>query len=116
MSFKLFWGALMPVNLNEANFKSEVLQSPAPVLVDFGAEWCAPCKRLDPILEQLSARWNGRVRVVRVDVDENSSLAMQMQVMSVPTLILFVNGSEALRLVGLQSQEKIEAKINAVVG
>jgi len=105
----------MFLHVNEYNFKSEVLDSQTPVLVEFGAEWCQPCKRLDPILEQLSAGWKERVRVTRVDVDESGSLAMQMQVMSVPTLILFIKGSEAARLVGLQSPERIDGKINSLV-
>jgi thioredoxin 1 len=106
----------MPVNVNENNFKSEVLESKTPVLVDFGAEWCQPCKRLDPILQQLSTQWKDKVKVVKVDVDENGSLAMQMQVMSLPTMILFVAGSESVRLVGLQTPEKITDKINHLVG
>jgi len=106
----------MSVNVNEQNFKLEVLDNKAPVLVDFGAEWCQPCKRLDPILEKLSAQWKEKVRVVKVDVDGNASLAMQLQVMSVPTLILFINGVEKTRLVGLQTPEKIANKINSLIG
>jgi thioredoxin 1 len=105
----------MFLNVNEYNFQNEVLNSKTPVLVDFGAEWCQPCKRLDPILEELSAGWKDRVHVARVNVDESGSLAMQMQVMSVPTMILFINGSEVARLVGLHSPERIEDKINSLV-
>ena len=106
----------MSVKVNEFNFKDEVLESKMPVLVDFGAEWCQPCKRLDPILEQLALQWEGQVHVGKVDVDESGNLAMQMQVMSVPTMILFVNGQETSRMVGLQSPEKITQKITEKIG
>ena len=101
--------------VNEYNFESEVLKSKTPVLVDFGAEWCQPCKRLDPILEQLSTRWKDDVRVAKVNVDESGNLAMQMQVLSVPTMILFIDGKEMARMVGLQTPEKIIDKINLLV-
>ena len=109
-------GDVMSVNVNEYNFESEVLKSKTPVLLEFGAVWCQPCKRLDPILEQLSTQWKDRVHVAKVDVDESGNLAMQMQVMSVPTMILFVNGKETARMVGLQTPEKISDKINTMVG
>jgi thioredoxin 1 len=109
-------GVSMSVKVNDYNFKNEVLESKIPVLVDFGAEWCQPCKRLDPILEQLALQWKDQVHVVKVDVDESGGLAMQMQVMSVPTMILFVNGSETSRMVGLQSPEKITQKISEKIG
>ena len=104
------------MKVNEYNFQNEVLNSRLPVLVDFGAEWCQPCKRLSPILQELAIKWEGHVRVVEIDVDESGNLAMQMQVMSVPTMILIIDGREVSRIVGLQSPEKINEKINALVG
>ena len=78
--------------LNEAAFDAEVLKSTLPVMVDFTAVWCGPCKMLDPVVTQLSQDWDGKVKFVKLDVDDNSNLAVQYGVMGVPTLILFVNG------------------------
>lgn len=102
--------------VNEYNFENEVLNSKLPVLVDFGAEWCQPCKRLEPILEQLSTQWQDQAQLAKVDVDESGNLAMQMQVMSVPTMILFVNGQENMRLIGLQTPDKIKEKVAPFLG
>jgi thioredoxin 1 len=98
--------------VNEENFGTQVLKSTLPVVVDFGAEWCGPCKRLDPILEKLNQEWDGKVRMVRVDVDINAEVAAQYQVMSLPTLILFKGGKEQERLFGLQSRERIIEKFS----
>ena len=106
----------MSLKVNEYNFQSEVLNSKKPVLVDFGADWCQPCKHLTPILEDLASQWGDQVQVANVDVDESGNLAMQMQVMSVPTMILFVNGQETSRIVGLQSPDHINGKISTMVG
>ena len=78
--------------VSEANFKPEVLDSTGPVLVDFTAVWCSPCKMLDPIVKQLAQEWQGKVKIVKLDVDDNAHLAMEYQVMGVPTLMLFVGG------------------------
>ncbi len=96
--------------INQANFEKDVLKSTKPVLVEFGAVWCGPCKRLEPELEKLSKTWTGKVRVGKIDVDESSDLAMQYQVMGVPTVILFVNGEVAQRLTGFQPVEKLIEK------
>jgi len=88
-----------------------VLGAKDTVLVEFGAPWCAPCKRLEPILLQLAAGWAGRVRLFRVDVDQAANLTLQYQVMTVPTLILFKNGQAVERMSGLQPREKIVDKM-----
>jgi thioredoxin 1 len=93
--------------LTEAAFDSEVLKSKLPVIVDFTATWCGPCKMLDPIVTQLSNDWADKVKVVKLDVDDNSNLAMQYGVMGVPTLILFVNGNPVQRLSGYQPKDRI---------
>lgn len=98
--------------IQEANFDQQVLQSPLPVLLDFGAEWCAPCKRLEPILEKLSQEWQGRVRIVRVDADQNPTLAGRYQVMSLPTVILLVKGQEVARQAGLATRERLVEKFS----
>ncbi len=101
--------------LNETIFTAEVLQSPVPVLVDFTAVWCGPCKMLDPVVSQLSKDWGGKVKFVKLDVDDNSNLAVQYGVMGVPTLILFVNGSPVQRLSGYQPKERIISKFGSYI-
>ena len=101
--------------VSEDTFRSEVLDATQPVLVDFTAVWCGPCKMLDPIVKQLAEQWDGKVKVVKLDVDHNPNLAMQYQVMGVPTLMLFVNGRPSERLSGYQPKERIVAKFGAYV-
>jgi thioredoxin 1 len=96
--------------LNEINFNSEVIQSTLPVIVEFTAVWCSPCKMLDPVVKQIAEELQGRVKVVKLDVDDNPNLTMQYGVMGVPTLMLFVNGSPAQRMTGYQPKDRIIAK------
>jgi thioredoxin 1 len=93
--------------LSDQNFKKEVLQSELPVLVDFYGEWCQPCKLLVPIISQVAKDLDGRVRIGKLDVDENPQTAQKYGVMSVPTLILFRNGKESKRLVGLRTKKDL---------
>ncbi len=99
------------IPVDDASFEREVLQCSLPVLVEFGAEWCGPCKRLEPELEKLAAQWAGKVRLAQVNVDESAATAGRYQVMGVPTLILFVNGQPRQRLSGFQSRERILEKL-----
>jgi thioredoxin 1 len=99
--------------VNEANFDDEVLQAVQPVLVDFTAVWCGPCKMLDPVVKQLAQDWDGKVQISKLDIDENPDLAMRYQVMGVPTLMLFVGGKPVERLVGYQPKNRIVAKLAA---
>ncbi len=101
--------------LTEAIFDTEVLKSTLPVIVDFTATWCSPCKMLDPVIAQLSQDWDGKAKFVKLDVDENSSLAMQFGVMGVPTLILFVNGNPVQRLSGYQPKDRIISKFGSYI-
>jgi thioredoxin 1 len=87
-----------------------VIESDKPVLVDFTATWCSPCKMLDPVVKQLAQDWDGKVKVVKLDVDENPNLAMQYQVMGVPTLMLFVQGQLSQRVSGYQPKDRLVAK------
>jgi thioredoxin 1 len=98
------------LQVNEANFQSEVLDSNLPVLVDFGAVWCGPCKMLDPIVDQLAKEWDGKVKVVKLDVDNNPELAMRYQVMGVPTLMMFVKGEPLERVTGYQPKDRVIQK------
>jgi len=99
-------------HISQDTFQGEVLESGIPVLVDFTAVWCGPCKMLDPIVKQIASDWTGKVKVVKLDVDDNPELAMRYQVMGVPTLMLFVNGEPAQRVTGYQPKDRILAKFN----
>jgi thioredoxin 1 len=98
------------ININEDAFQIEVLQANKPVLVDFGAVWCGPCKMLDPVVKELAGEWGEKVKVVKVDVDHNPNLAMQYQVLGVPTLILFVDGQPRERLSGFKPKKLLQKK------
>ena len=101
--------------LTEAVFETEVLKSTLPVMVDFTAIWCGPCKMLDPVVTQLSQEWGGKVKVVKLDVDDNTNLAVQYGVMGVPTLILFIDGKPVQRLTGYQPKDRILSKFSSYI-
>ncbi len=94
-------------SLQMADYSSKVLKSALPVILDFGAEWCSPCKRLAPILEKLVSEWAEKAIFYAVDADSNNDLVMQYRVMSLPTIILIKEGKEVQRTVGLQNREKL---------
>ncbi len=95
------------VNVEDGNFESEVLQSSTPVLVDFWATWCGPCKMIAPSLEEISEEMAGEVKVAKLDIDSNQQSAMNYGVRSIPTMILFKDGEPAATLVGAQPKGKI---------
>jgi thioredoxin len=101
--------------VDETTFQHDVLEATQPVLVDFTAVWCGPCKMLDPIVKDLARDWAGKVKVVKLDVDHNPNLAMQYQVMGVPTLMLFVGGQPSERVNGYQPKDRLLAKFGAFV-
>ena len=105
-------GADNITTLTQANFSAEVLQSPNPVLVDFWAEWCGPCKMLAPILDELAEEYKGRVRIGKVNIDEYQELAAQYGIRSIPTLLLFKQGQVAEQLVGLRSKRDLKASFD----
>ena len=91
----------------EENFQTDVLGNELPVLVDFWAEWCGPCKMIAPVLEQIAGEYEGRMRVVKLNVDEAQQTAFRYNVRSIPTLILFKNGQVEMQVVGAQSRQQI---------
>jgi len=93
------------------DFDAEVLKSEMPVLVDFYAEWCGPCKMLSPVIDELSAELDGRVKVVKADVDDVQTIAARFQVMSIPNLILFKGGQVVQQLVGVMTKDQLREKI-----
>lgn len=100
----------MEITLTQDNFKSEVLQATVPVLVDFWAPWCGPCKMQNPILDELVSKLKDRIKVAKVNVDENQEIAGQYGVMSIPTLVWFSQGKIVGHMIGLQSLERLEAE------
>lgn len=99
---------MLEVNLNEENFENEVLRSEKPVLVDFWATWCGPCKMIAPVLEEIAKEYEGRVKVGKVNIDEQRDLATKYQISSIPTLILFKQGRIVNVLVGFRSKSELE--------
>jgi thioredoxin 1 len=97
--------------VTEADFQDEVLKAGLPVLVDFTAAWCSPCKMIEPIVKQLAEEWNGKVKVVKLDADENPGVMMQYGIMGIPTLMLFKGGQVKERMTGFQPRERLVAKV-----
>jgi thioredoxin 1 len=102
----------MALTLTQENFSEEVLKSDVPVLVDFWAPWCGPCKVQGPIVEELSAEYEGKpAKIAKVNVDENAALASQYGVMSIPTLMVFKGGQPVDQLVGLQQKDTLKERL-----
>lgn len=100
-----------PININEASFDLAVTQSPVPVLVDFWAPWCGPCRMIAPVLDEIARESEGRVRVTKVNVDENPALSARFGVRSIPTLLIFSGGALKETIVGLSSKQKLLEKL-----
>ena len=100
------------LHVTEDTFKNEVLDSTQPVLVDFSAVWCQPCKMLDPVVKQLAGEWDGKVKVVKIDADENPGLVMQFGVMGIPTLLFFKGGEIKERVTGFLPKDKLVARFS----
>jgi len=99
------------LHLDEKNFEAEVVKSQLPVLVDFWAEWCGPCKMIAPIIDQISVELQGKLKVAKVNVDESSELAGRFNVMSIPTLLIFKNGQPVEQIVGAMPKDRLLAKL-----
>ncbi len=97
--------------INSENFDNEVLKADKPVLLEFGAVWCQPCRILEPVLEQLAVDWGDSVKVVKLDVDQAAQITIDYQVLSVPTTMLFKDGKMLERMVGYQPKEKINSRV-----
>lgn len=102
-------------HLVDSNFNEKVLNSEKPVLVDFFATWCGPCKMLGPIIEKVGEEANGKYDVYKVDVDQSPATAQKYGIMSIPTVILFKNGEVAEKIVGLTNKAKLEDALNKLV-
>ena len=102
------------VTLTPENFAQQVLQSPVPVLVDFWAEWCGPCKMIAPVLDELADEYDGKVKIGKVNIDEHQPLAAEYGIRAIPTLLLFNKGEIAEQMVGAKSRRDFKASLDRV--
>ena len=103
------------ITLTADNFAQQVLKSPTPILVDFWAEWCGPCKMIAPILDELAEEYSGKVNIGKVNIDDFQNLATEYGVRAVPTLLLFQHGEVAEQIVGLRSKRDLKASFDKVM-
>ncbi len=102
---------MKPVEVTDSNFQNEVLNSATPVLIDFWAEWCGPCKMIAPVVEELAKEYDGKLKVGKVDVDSNQQVSMQFGIRSIPTLLIFKQGKVVDQLVGAVPKRMLVEKI-----
>jgi thioredoxin 1 len=100
----------------DASFKQDVLESKVPVLVDFWAEWCGPCKMVGPVLDELAKEFNGKLKIAKVNVDENQQVSVDFHIRSIPTLLFFKNGQLVKQLIGAHPKNKLVNEIQEVIG
>ena len=106
----------MEYKFTDVNFAAEVLQSDIPVLVDFYADWCGPCKMMAPIIKELAEAYAGKIKIGKLNVDENPNTAVQYKVMSIPTFLLFQNGEKVNAVSGAVPKKELEALLNQMLG
>ena len=105
----------MEIKITDSNFEEEVLKSDMPVLVDFYADWCGPCKMMAPVISELAQTYKGKCKVGKCNTDENAELAGKYRIMSIPTIIIFKNGEAAVTSIGAVSKSELEQKVTQVL-
>lgn len=105
----------MALEFTDENFQDEVLSSDQPVLVDFWAEWCGPCKMLGPIIDELATEFDGKAKIGKVDIDTNRDAAVKYEIQSIPSIIIFKNGEITNKFVGIASKDDLSEAINAAM-
>jgi len=98
-------------HVTDADFQAEVLESEQPVLVDFWAPWCGPCRVVAPVLEEIAGEREAELKIVKLNIDENQQTAMNFQILAIPTMVLFRNGAEAKRIQGAMPKKRLEAEL-----
>jgi|SRR3990170_958177 len=106
---------MKPITISDDNFEAEVLKSDQPVLIDFWAAWCGPCRMIAPIVEELAGEYTGKVKIGKLDVDNNQQTAIKYGVRSIPTLLVFKNGEVKETIIGAVPKAQIQQKINSVL-
>jgi thioredoxin 1 len=112
---KCVLGKELDLNTSDDNFEQDVLKADGPVLVDFWAEWCGPCKMIAPILEEIASEYGGKIKICKMDVDANTNTAPKFGIRGIPTLIIFNNGEVAGTKVGALSKSQLSAFIDSVI-
>jgi thioredoxin len=104
------------VTITSTNFEKEVLQSATPILVDFWAEWCGPCKQIAPVLDELATEYDGKVKIGKVNIDDFQELAARFRINSIPTFLFFKNGQVVDQVVGLRGKKDFKVKLDQLAG
>lgn len=103
------------VEVNDANFEQEVLKSPQPVMIDFWAAWCGPCKAIAPLVDEIANQYNGKLKVVKMDVDRNAATPQRYGVRGIPTLLLIKDGQVKKQIVGYKGKEELTREVDSIL-
>ncbi len=103
------------IQLTDAEFDEKVLKSPIPVIVDFWAEWCGPCRMVAPVLDELAEEWDGKALIAKLNVDDNTQTPTKYKIQAIPTMIFFKDGKEAAKIVGVETKANIIARIEEIL-